>query len=191
MAQLTEPTARDWVSQVLDDLVELKLELEIEQIQCMIKLKFKSLVKKKAVKKRSFSYLLTRKDGRNSENWNALKYKDLYIAKYLDDNEEEISIQERYWLFNCRVNDIDIKEKHRWKYENTSCSSCHKQCEETQQHLLFCSVLLGINENVTYIPEYSELYLGYLSEQIYVSRLLKENHTKRILDTRNIAEKPM
>ena len=63
MAQPTEPTARDWLSPVLDDLVELKLELEIEQIQSMKKQKFKSLVKE-AVKKRAFSYLVTRKDGK-------------------------------------------------------------------------------------------------------------------------------
>ena len=67
MAQLTEPTARDRVSQVLDDLVELKLELEIKLLQSKKKQKFKSLVKE-AVKKRAFSYLVTRKDGRIPKN---------------------------------------------------------------------------------------------------------------------------
>ena len=101
MAQMTEPTARDWVSQVLDDLVELKLELEIEQIQSTKNQKYKSLLKKKAVKKRAFSYLVTRKHGTNSENekGKAIMYKYIYIVKYLDNNKEEISIPEKNIFF--------------------------------------------------------------------------------------------
>ena len=77
---------------------------------------------------------------------------------------------------------MDIKGNQRWKYNDISCSSCMKKIDETQIHLLNCEVLLGKNENISYIPEYSELYTGNLKEQAYVSRILKENHERRIFE---------
>ena len=78
-------------------------------------------------------------------------------------------------MFRCRVEDIDIKGNHRWKYPNAFCFSCKKNMVETQNHLLVCEYLLGKNEKFTYIPDYDELYNGNLEEQIYLIRILKEN----------------
>ena len=60
MAQPTEPTARDWLSPVLDDLVELKLELEIEQIQSMKKTKIQ-VIGKRSCKEKSLLILSNKK----------------------------------------------------------------------------------------------------------------------------------
>ena len=93
-----------------------------------------------------------------------------------------MSIDEQKWLFNCKVEDINIKANHKWKYNNIFCQSCKKNQIENQSHLLFCEVLLGKNKKVTYIPDYEELYNGNLKEQIYISRLLKENFSNRVPD---------
>ena len=45
MAQLGEPTPKDWVSQVLEDLEELEISFELDQIEVMKKEKFKLTVK--------------------------------------------------------------------------------------------------------------------------------------------------
>ena len=50
-----------------------------------------------------------------------------------------------------------------------------QKSRETQSHLLSCPVLLGKNEILTYIPQYSELYSEKLAEKVYVSRIIREN----------------
>ena len=45
MAQLGEPTPKDWVSQVLEDLEELEISFELDQIEVMKKEKFKLTIK--------------------------------------------------------------------------------------------------------------------------------------------------
>ena len=102
------------------------------------------------------------------------------MADYLCPSDEEISIEEKIWLFKCRVEDINVKGNHRWKHNDLSCFSCKKGIIETQTHILYCDTLLGKNENVTFIPEYEELYSEDLREQVYVSRLLKENLDWRV-----------
>ena len=49
-----------------------------------------------------------------------------------------VIIDEQKWLFKCRVEDIDVKANHRWKYNNTVCSSCINNKIETESHILFC-----------------------------------------------------
>ena len=39
---------------------------------------------------------------------------------------------------------------------------------------------MGQNENITYIPEYKELFTGDIKDQFFISRLLKENFDRRI-----------
>ena len=101
------------------------------------------------------------------------------MADYLCPSDISISINEKKWMFNCRVDDIDVKGNRRWKYENISCISCKKDIDETQVHLLECEYLVGKSELITYIPQYCELYNGSLEEQLYVSRLLKDNFRRR------------
>ena len=102
------------------------------------------------------------------------------MPEYSSPNEEDLSIEEQKWIFKCRVEDIQIKGNHRWKFQDISCFSCKQNTEKTQEHLLHCSYLSGMNENVMYIPEYSELFKGSLEEQIYVASLLQENYNNRL-----------
>ena len=98
----------------------------------------------------------------------------------------DISIDERKWIFKCRVNDIDIRGNFRWKYESIYCTSCNDGSEETQEHLLSCNYLLGKSEIITYIPNYIELYEGDLTDQLYVARLLRDNYARRVTDNSNV-----
>lgn len=183
MAQLSNPTHRDWVSQVLQELEELEIQLEIEEIEVMSKVQYKSLIKE-AVYNRAFSDLLRRKEGRNSDNAKGkmIKYTEFKEAEYLSPENEYLTIKEKKWMFKCRVEDIEIKGNHRWKYSNISCFSCKKNIDETQGHLASCEYLLGKNEHMSYIPEYDELYNGSLNEQIYMSRILQENYKRRLVE---------
>ena len=183
IAQIEDPTPRDWVSQVLEDLEEINKNLELDKIKYMKKEKFKSIIKE-SVRTKAFSDLKKRKEERNSENSKGklIKYDEFKMQEYLTNTEENMSIEEQKWIFKCRVEDMNIKANQRGKYEDISCPSCMKNVDETQSHILLCEYLLGKNENISYIPEYRELYDGELKEQIYVSRILKENYGRRVCE---------
>ena len=57
MAQLSNPTHRDWVSQVLQEPEELEIQLEIEDIEDMSKNKYKSLIKEAVYNKDFFGFI--------------------------------------------------------------------------------------------------------------------------------------
>ena len=60
MAQMNHPINKDWVSTVLEDMEDLKINLEIEDIKHMTKTKFKEYVNEK-VREAAFLYLMNRK----------------------------------------------------------------------------------------------------------------------------------
>ena len=88
--------------------------------------------------------------------------------------EHDFSIEEKKWLLKSRLEDIDIPRK--WNNENTICGNC-PNIEFNQKHFFECQFLLGKNEIVTYIPKYEDIFIGDIEDQIYASRILKENHT--------------
>ena len=67
MAQLTNPTHRDWVSQVLQELEDLNIKLEVEDIELFTKEQYKTVIKE-AVYKKACVDLLLRKQSRQSEH---------------------------------------------------------------------------------------------------------------------------
>ena len=67
MEQLTNPTHRDWVSQVLQELEDLNIKLVIKDIELLSKEQYKTVIKE-AVYKKAFSDLLLRKQSRQSEH---------------------------------------------------------------------------------------------------------------------------
>ena len=130
--------------------------------------KFKDLIKE-AIREKAFCDLKKRKEDRNSENSKGklINYDEFKMADYLTNTEEDVTIEEQKWIFKCRVEDMKIKGNQRWKYEDISCPSCMTNVEETQSHILVCDFLLGKNENISYIPEYGELYNGDIKELEY------------------------
>ena len=64
-----------------------------------------------------------------------IEYEDFTMVKYLSPNKEQILIEERKYIFRCRVDDIDVKGNRRWQYEDISCSLCKMNVEETQFHI--------------------------------------------------------
>ena len=82
-------------------------------------------------------------------------------------------------LFKSRTDDIDIRGNFKWKHEIFTCISCKENIPENTEHLLCCPILIGKNEIISYIPEYKELFSDIIEEQVYVSRILKENFLRR------------
>jgi hypothetical protein len=138
MAQMKTPSHNDWVSSVLEEMIELEIDLEIEDIKYMKKEKFKALVKEK-VQKKAFQYLLEKKASRKSERAKGkyLEYNELILSEYLSSNENNLSIDERKWLLKCRIEDIDLNTNRKWNNEESSCMNCPSTVMN-QRHLLEC-----------------------------------------------------
>ena len=177
LAQLSNPTKGDWVSEILEIMEEVKLGLELEEIGFISKHRFKSLVRN-IVKKKAFKYLIDKKEERISLHTKGkeLRYSELKMAQYLGASDIEMSIYEKKWLYKCRIEDIDLEANRRWNNGDIQCKNC-LNTEMNQRHLLYCKYLLGKSEIVSYIPEYDDLFKEDIKEQLYISRLLKQNHT--------------
>ena len=182
MAQLKKSKNGDWASQVLKDLEDFKINLELEEIQNLSLEKYKLIVKLGAINF-AFEKLINKKKSTKSENVKGknIIYIQLRMADYLNSENVDVTIEEKKWIFQCRVEDIEIKGNKRWKYDDISCKSCNSQQDETKMHILFCKNLMGSNELLTYIPDYQELFEGDLEGQNYVARLLRDNFIRRIV----------
>ena len=102
------------------------------------------------------------------------------MAEYLCP-DTEISIEEKKWMFRCRVDDIDVRGNRKWKYSNISCLSCTGNIEESQDHILLCEGLIRNSDKITYIPDYMELFTGNIEEQCDVAEILRDNFRRRVL----------
>ena len=101
-------------------------------------------------------------------------FSNFEINEYLTTKDYEFSIEEKKWLFKCRLEDIDIPRK--WKNESILCGKSN-DIEFDQRHLFECKYLIGKNETITYIPKYEDHFIDDLQEQIYASIIIRENYT--------------
>ena len=172
-AQLENPTKNDWATQALKDVTALKMNLNLDEIEHMSTDKFTKICKEK-VTYIAYQYLEEKKSKLKSVKGIIFEY--WKMAQYLSQNDSGLSTKERQFIFQCRFNDIDTRGNKAWKYEESHCISCNDKSQpEITQHILQCKTLMNQNNKYTYIPAFSELYYGDLDEQIYVSRMIKEN----------------
>ena len=87
--------------------------------------------------KKVFEHLIARKASGNSERAKGklLEYNELILSEYLSFNENDLSIDERKWLFKCRIEDIDINTNIKWNNEESNCTKCINTLMN-QKHLL-------------------------------------------------------
>ena len=167
----------DWAMQVLKDLEVLQINLTMLEIEQMSEFKFKSLVKLKT-DVQALQYLNEEKN--KLKKIKNLIFSELKMAEYLLPSENCISANLAKFIAQIQSQMIDgVKANFSRKYEgNLMCDSCRKS-ECNQKHLLECPVLIGCNESLTYIPNYSDLFGNDLHEIVYIAQLMKENLRKK------------
>ena len=122
----------------------------------------------------AFQYLEEKK--RTHKLVKLIKYKTFKMASYLKKGDVKLSVQERQYLFQCRVNDIDLRAHRTWKYEETFRISCQDTNQtENISHILACTFLVNQNEKITYLPSQQDLYSDDISEQSYTRNIIREN----------------
>ena len=166
-------TNNDWVTGVIKDLEKVKINLELIEIENMSEVNFK-IICKQQVSKLAFEYLINKKN--NRQNKNQAHYEYFEMAQYLQEDKIGFSIKEKQNLFQCRMDDLDVKNNRSWKFENLICRSCDNPSQiETQQHVLVCNQLVNRNMKMSYLPSYEDLYSDDIEDQMYTSIVLCEN----------------
>ena len=115
-----------------------------------------SLFFKQKVKSKAFNEIINKKSNRDFKKH--IFYTQLELASYLQENYFGYFFREKQYIFQCRMNDIDVKANRSWKYQDLTFKSCITNKTETQEHILLCNALLKINTKLTYLPQYSDLY---------------------------------
>ena len=95
------------------------------------------------------------------------------MASYLCASDVKILIDEKKCLYMCRIEDIEIKTNRRWNNRDLNCKNI-ANTQTNQRHSLECQFLSG---------KYNGLFKEEIEQQIYISRLLKENQKKMLGQT--------
>ena len=166
--QLEHPTRGDWASSCLEDLKDLKIEMNFEAIKLISKNKFCKIIKK-AIDTRALEYLLNKRGSKGLE----IEYKELKMAEYLMPNHQNITIDEQRSIFALRNRMVYIPSNFpNGKNEEIMCP-CGQI--ETMNHIYSCK--LWSKENVN--PQYELIFSDLISEQVKVNKKFNLNYQER------------
>ena len=68
----------------------------------------------------------------------------------------------------------DLKTNFKGMYDFLECSACGLE-EESQKHILECSVLISLNEESEATPKYENLFEGDIKDQMKIAKLFIKN----------------
>ena len=173
-AQEQHLKSNDWFTQITKDLLEMDINMSQADIEEMSVQRFKKKLCKVKIKQIAFEYLEEKNEKHNAVKH--IQYKNLEMLKYLRESELNISVQQRQYLFQCRVKDIDIRAHRTWKYDELYCITCQdtNTIEDIAQ-ILACTIILNRNEKLTYLPCLQDLYSNDIGDQVYVSNTIREH----------------
>ena len=169
-AQMIAPNKDDWICQVRKDLNEFNILLTDSEISKLKKESFKNLVMNH-VKDAARIFLVKLKDSHSKSKG---LDSSLVLQPYLQ--SKALTLYEKQLLFKFRTYTYECKGNFRNKYKNNMiCTQCNT--EDTQQHLLSCSIISDIDkDNVTH-----EHIFESLEKQIKVLKVLKIVDQRRSL----------
>ena len=117
-AQLKNRRPKDWVSSVLKDLQNLKIEQTFSEIKGLKKNTLKRVINKAIISK-AFERLINLKE--NHSKVKHLAYSNLKMQNYLKPSRVMITQNEIQTIFKLRSRVTDVKQNFKAKYENLEC----------------------------------------------------------------------
>ena len=174
MAQLENPVQGDWVEQVKNDLIDVKLDIPFEEIKLMSIENFKAKVKT-AVSQAAFLYL-------SCEKAKLSKIMDVPHTAFKLQNYLQpmaLDVQDSKLLFQLRSRMVEVKTNFRNKYSDLSCPVC-KLTLDTQQHVIECpDLVLRSNIVVSNNVKYSHIFSDDIEKQTAVLQIFKQFWSER------------
>ena len=176
-AQRKNRTSKDWVSTILRDMEEIKMNMRFDDIKRMQKGTYINLVKT-SIKNHVFKNLSAMQEKHSKVNdWT---HSVFTMQKYLKPNSESIQIEDSQSIFKLRCNMMQVKKNYKNLYETHECRACGVN-DETQEHILRCKILMEGNKKINKMPEYKKLFIGTVKDQLEISKVFREN--MKILET--------
>ena len=169
--QLRSKKPKDWISSVLKDLKDLKMEETIEEIQVMRKTMLKRIVNK-AIARKAFERLICIKE--NHSKVKHLIYSNLKMQNYLKPSRVKVSQKEMNTIFEMRSRVTKVKVNFRGNYENLECRICKNE-EESQTHVYDCEELRKMRKFQGKKVEYEKLYGENVRLQKEIANYFTEN----------------
>ena len=163
-AQLKNPTQKDWVTTVKNDLEYLDMKgCSMENIMKMKKISFVKTIKEKN-RIKVFEKLTMAKTSHSKVR--KVEHSYIKIQKYLQPNSMKMTREEAQLIFHLRCRVTEAKNNSKGKYDNLECGACGL-FEENQQHILECKVLN--KEKSTEEIKYENLLNGTVEEKLKYS----------------------
>ena len=126
-AQLNNRTSKDWVTTILKDMEEIKINMKFDDIKSMKKGAYINLVKR-SIKNHVFENLSAKQKKHSKvNNWS---HSFFTMQKYLKPNSESIKVEDSQNIFKLRCNMMQVKMNYKNLYETHECRACGEY-EET------------------------------------------------------------
>ena len=171
MVQCKSENPKDWTSTVMKDMKDLNIKMTFDKIKVMKKSRLVHLlntgIAEKALKdlnevKRKHSKVLH------------LKHDYMKMKKYFMPNKMKTTREEIQLIFKLRSRMTKIKKNYEGMYDDMECSACGEE-EESQQHILECSVLVKLHKSYEDLPKYENIFDGTVDEQVKIARIFKKH----------------
>ena len=153
-AQLKNRRPKDWVSSVLKDLQNLKIEQTFSEIKGLKKNTLKRVINKAIISK-AFERLINLKE--NHSKVKHLAYSNLKMQNYLKPSRVMITQNEIQTIFKLRSRVTDVKQNFKAKYENLECRNCKVE-EESQHHVYECWEIIKNKKDKTKMIEFDKIF---------------------------------
>ena len=170
-AQNNFPVKNDWSETVQKDLEDLNINMTLNDIKAMSKIKFKKYLK---IKTRRFAFKELLKLKETHSKMDKIIYKKLEIEPYL--KSTKIYPEKAKLLYKLRTHMADVKSNFsRYYFYNLICPLC-ENTEDTQVHLLTCEKIhkTQLNSN-----NYEAIFSRNIKDQISILNSLEEALMKR------------
>ena len=174
-AQKEDPTDGDFCLQVKEDLEMLQINLNEEEIRCMKKNHFKTIVKDKS-KHAAFKFLLQQQATKSKMS--SLKYSSLKTQPFME--SKLFSWEEAALLMALRTRTVrGVRGDFKGMYPDTRCPLPGCLEEDTLPHILVCQVLARHRGTALPVITYSDVFSMDIHKQKQTTTTYKE-----LLDTR-------
>ena len=172
-SQLENPSRKDWITTIKNDLQEIDLNIQFDDIKNMRKDDFKNLVKRK-IEANALQELVKIKLKHSKVKM--IKHPVLKLQNYLKPNKLNIKKEHSQLIFKLRCQVTDIKENMKNLYDEHVCGACGQE-SENQKHVLQCNIIQQHNNECiqTNDIEYEEILGDNAENQLNIAKIFKEN----------------
>ena len=170
-AQMKNRNSKDWATTIMKDLEELKINISMEEIKKMKKGTFMNTLRLHT-NQHALNYLSEKQASHSKvNNWS---HSMLKMQKYLKPNMEKIRIEDCQLIFKLRCRVTRAKINMKGLFDTFECRACEIN-EESQEHIINCEVLRGMNKYDIEVPDYGKLFIGTVKDQLKISKIFKQN----------------